>query len=261
VTRIPIGVSSCLLGERVRYDGDHKRDRFIADVLSRYVEYVPCCPEVSVGLGVPRPAIRLEASAAGPRAIQEGGHDLTAALAGCAAKTAARPLAGYLLKSRSPSCGLRVRIHGSARPLRGPGIFAGELRRRLPLLPLEEETRFREPARQDSFLARAFIYDRWHALGVKRASLPDFHRRYGVLALPYSAAAHRDLEAMVRAGSARPEDYLCRFLEALARPRDRLRVAQALAAAGINGTGFRKALADYRRGRMPLIALLARMET
>lgn len=259
MNRLLIGVSSCLLGERVRYDGDHRRDRFIAEVLSRYVEYVPFCPEVSAGLGVPRATIRLYARGSGVRAIQEGGRDVTAALARGAAGMAARSLAGYLLKARSPSCGLKVKVHGDPGSRRAAGIFAAALQRRLPLLPLEDESRLADPARRDSFLARAFVYDRWRRAGVTRASLPEFHGRYGALVRPWSAAAHADMEALARGtGCTRPEIYLRRFLNALARPCDPARVAGALAASG--NARFRKAMEEYRRGRVPLVAALAHME-
>src|SRR5947208_30093 len=163
-----LGISACLLGQAVRYDGGHKRDPFLAETLGRFVEWVPVCPEVELGLGVPREPIRLEGDAAAPRLVAASSRrDLTRAMTRLARARAAElarlDLVGYVFKKDSPSCGMeRVRVHGGGRPLRrGTGLFARALMERLPLLPVEEEGRLRDAALRASFIERVFAYARW----------------------------------------------------------------------------------------------------
>jgi len=161
-SRVRLGVSACLLGQRVRWDGGHKRDPFLTDVLGPQVEWVPVCPEVEIGLGVPRPTLRLEGSATAPRLVQEaGGNDLTSRMqAYAAARVSALErlaLDGYVLKRGSPSCGLfEVR-----------GLFAAALVERLPTLPVEEEGRLGDPGLRERFMARVL------AMARRRAALPE----------------------------------------------------------------------------------------
>lgn len=161
--KLRLGVSACLLGDAVRYDAGHKRDRFLVDVLGPFVEWVPVCPEVELGLGVPRDPIRLVGSPEAPRLVVERtGEDLTVRMRRHAA-TRIRELErlgldGYVLKARSPSCGLRaVNVHPAATgppAPRGRGLFAAELARRLPALPVEEEGRLADPAIREAFIER-----------------------------------------------------------------------------------------------------------
>jgi len=165
-----VGVSACLLGEEVRWDGRHKRAEWVAGALGRSVEWVPVCPEVEAGLGVPRPPIRLE-DAGGGRvrlACPSTGEDLTARMEAFAeARVRAlrdAGIAGYVLKARSPSCGRDgVEVRGAAggrpRPA-GRGLFAEALLRLLPGLPVEEEDALRDAAARRAFLERARAYDR-----------------------------------------------------------------------------------------------------
>src|SRR6058998_1654329 len=126
-----LGISACLLGHEVRYDGGHKRDPFLAETLGGFVEWVPVCPEVELGLGVPREPIRLVGRVTAPRLVAaESGRDLTEAMLGFArarvADLAARDLSGFVVKASSPSCGMeRVPVHRTAgRPVdRGRGLF------------------------------------------------------------------------------------------------------------------------------------------
>src|SRR5207244_9302051 len=164
-----LGISACLLGHEVRYDGGHKRDPFLAETLGRFVEWGPVCPEVEVGLGVPREPIRLEGDPARPRLIAPGSsRDLTETMARFAhrrvAELARLELSGYVLKKDSPSCGkARVPVHGpkGLRSRRGTGLFAGALMERFPLLPVEEEGRLQDPVHRENFLERVFAYARW----------------------------------------------------------------------------------------------------
>src|SRR6058998_1212899 len=162
-----LGISACLLGHEVRYDGGHKRDPFLAATLGRFVEWVPVCPEVELGLGVPREPIRLEGDPAAPRLVAANSRrDLTRAMTRLARARAAElarlDLVGYVFKKDSPSCGMeRVRVHGGGRPRRrGTGLFARALMERLPLLPVEEEGRLGDAALRASFVERGFAQAR-----------------------------------------------------------------------------------------------------
>jgi uncharacterized protein YbbK (DUF523 family) len=187
-----VGVSACLLGEEVRYDGGHKRDSFLTEVLGRFVDFVPVCPEVEIGMGTPRPPIRLERSAGGEirLVMPSTGEDLTERMRSYAgrrvAELAALELDGYVLKSSSPSCGLeRVKVHGAgAIPAEdGRGLFADELLRRLPDLPIEEEGRLADPRLREGFLARVLLRHRRRAerAGWSRAALRRLQERHELL--------------------------------------------------------------------------------
>ncbi len=168
VEKIRLGISSCLLGKRVRYDGGHKLDGCLKDALGRSVEWVGVCPEVESGLKVPREEMRLEGSPAGPRLVTvHSGVDHTDLVREWAAEKlidlAAAGLCGFVFKARSPSCGLRdVRIFAaSGLPLRpGSGIFAEALMKHLPSLPVEEECRLRDPSVRMNFLKKVLAFDR-----------------------------------------------------------------------------------------------------
>ncbi|HXH82619.1 MAG TPA: DUF523 domain-containing protein [Candidatus Tectomicrobia bacterium] len=175
--RVRLGVSACLLGERVRYDGGHKRDAFLVDVLGPHVEWVPVCPEVELGLGVPRPTLRLEGRPTAPRLVREAtGEDLTVAMRRYAAarvrELARLGLDGYVFKRGSPSCGLfDVPVHGTdadstapAAPAHGRGLFAAALTAALPLLPVEEEGRLADVRLREQFMERVLAMARWRRL-------------------------------------------------------------------------------------------------
>ncbi len=160
--RLRIGISSCLLGEKVRYDGGHKKAASLIRALARYVEWVPVCPEQELGLGVPRPAMRLEGSAAAPRLITiESRVDHTQGMARFARRRvgelAALALDGYIFKSNSPSCGTtKVPVVTRGRAVRrGVGIFARQLMSRLPGVPVGEESELADPASRARFLEKA----------------------------------------------------------------------------------------------------------
>jgi uncharacterized protein YbbK (DUF523 family) len=171
--RLRIGVSACLLGREVRYDGRHKRDALLLEELAPLVTFVPVCPELEVGMGVPREPVRLvRGPGGGTRMLgNESGEDWTARMSALAAgrvdELAAEGLAGFVLKARSPSCGLAgVELHAAISdagdpPARdGVGLFARALLERLPGLPVEEDERLHDPRVRASFLARAAAYAR-----------------------------------------------------------------------------------------------------
>ncbi len=162
--RIRVGISACLLGENVRYDGRHKLDRLLRDTLGAWVAWVPVCPEVECGLPVPRESMRLVGDPKTPRLITtRGDEDLTAQMLTWAARRveelAAEDLAGFVFKSKSPSCGIeRVKVYGdgdSATPNEsGVGLFAAAFKERFPLLPTEEEGRLHDPRQCERFIER-----------------------------------------------------------------------------------------------------------
>jgi uncharacterized protein YbbK (DUF523 family) len=164
--RIRIGLSACLLGHEVRWNGGHKRDPLITETLARWFTWVPVCPEEEIGLGTPREPLRLEGDPVAPRLVfRDTRGDLTGRMRVYAAARAARlatmRLSGFILKADSPSCGLeRVAVHraGAWAVKRGTGIFAAALRARLPLLPIEEEGRLHDPEVRETFVMRVFAY-------------------------------------------------------------------------------------------------------
>lgn len=164
---LKIGVSSCLLGERVRYDGGHKHNDYITDILGTYFTFVPVCPEVGCGLPVPREAMRLEGDPAAPRLLTRQSHiDLTAQMqAFCAAKVKElekEDLCGFIFKKDSPSSGLfRVKVYNNGMAAKsGRGLFAAAVAQHFPLLPREEEGRLDDPLLRKNFIERVFSYRR-----------------------------------------------------------------------------------------------------
>jgi len=279
--KIRLGVSACLLGQEVRYDGGHKRDAFLTDVLGAFVEWVPVCPEVEVGLGVPRPPIRLVGTPAAPRlVVEKTGEDLTARMrrwaSGRIGELEALGLHGYVLKRGSPSCGLvRVRVYGEdGTPGRvGRGVFAAALTKALPLLPVEEEGRLTDAGIRESFIERVFAAARWQAFTASRPRVRDlvaFHTAHKFAVLAHSPRDYTVLGRLVAGAGPRLAaetlaTYGTRFMQALAVRATRARhvnVLQHLA-------GFLKhelsdderaelveVIAEYRRELVPLVVPL-----
>ena len=207
---IRVGVSACLLGKNVRYDGGHSRDRFVTDVLQRWVQYVPVCPEVEFGMATPRPTIRLhdEGDGRGVRLMcPSTGEDLTDAMGDWAkARVEAlksESLDGYILKNRSPSCGMsRLPIYrGKMRlPQRGIGVFAYALMSEFPGLPVEEEGRLNDDYLRENFVVRLFCRYRWRQMvnsGLTRGKLVRFHTQHKLLLLSHNQPGYRKLGALV----------------------------------------------------------------
>ena len=162
--RIKLGVSACLLGENVRYDGDHRLDRFIRDTLGEYVNFVPVCPEVECGMPVPRETIQLERDPESPRLITIGSRkDMTRQMLDWAATRVrgleSEGLCGYIFKSNSPSCGIKgVKVHNEkgVSVKKGVGLFARAFMKHFPLLPTEDEDRLNDPGLRENFIKRIF---------------------------------------------------------------------------------------------------------
>ncbi len=169
---IRMGVSSCLLGHPVRYDGGHKRDAYVTDTLGRFFEFVPVCPEVECGLGIPRPAMRLAGDPKNPRlTVINTGEDLTERMrAYCARRVeelAGEDLCGYIFKSKSPSSGMaRIKVYREDGPpsTAGVGLFARAFMDRFPFLPAEDEGRLHNPVLRENFLERVFTLRRYRDL-------------------------------------------------------------------------------------------------
>lgn len=217
--RIKLGVSSCLLGENVRHDGSHRRDVFVADILSRFVEYVPVCPEVECGLGIPREPMHLEGDVDHPRLItSRTGQDLTDRMetwARCRLdELAGEGLCGFIFKSGSPSSGMeRVSVRNAkGMPVKkGAGIFARMLMERFPLLPVEEDGRLHDAPLRENFIERIFTLKRWRdtvATGKTARNLVDFHTDHKLLIMAHSPRDVSVLGALVAKASEIDADEL-----------------------------------------------------
>lgn len=275
---VRIGISACLLGEEVRFDGGHKRDRFLTDTFGQFVDWVAVCPEVEAGFGTPREAMRLVDDDGRLRLVTvKTGVDLTATLVRYSERRAreleSERLHGYVLKKDSPSCGNeRVKVYGAAGvPARtGRGIFAAALGERLPSLPVEEEGRLADPRLRENFIERVFAYrrlldffeGRWTVGG-----LVAFHTAHKLTLLAHSPSAYRALGGLVaEAKSLSRQDLRARYTEgfmralgSVATPSRHTNVLQHMAGY------FKKTLDpaaraelaatidDYRRGLVPLV--------
>jgi len=206
--KIRIGISACLTGQNVRYDGSHRQDRYITDTLGRWFDWVPVCPEVEYGLPVPREAMRLTGDPANPRLVTiksriDHTDGMLAWAAGRLDGLATEGLCGVIFKSRSPSSGMaavKVYPESGMAVKKGVGIFAGALLKRFPLLPVEEDGRLNDPLLRENFIERIFVYRRWRELvrqdgGVR--DLVDFHSRHKLLILSHSPKHLTDLGRLV----------------------------------------------------------------
>jgi uncharacterized protein YbgA (DUF1722 family)/uncharacterized protein YbbK (DUF523 family) len=278
---IRIGISACLLGQQVRFDGGHKRHAFLTEMFGRFVEWVPVCPEVECGLGTPREAMRLVRADEGSRLVTvKTATDLTTSMkqyarSRVAALTAA-DLSGYVLKKDSPSCGLeRVKVYerSGAATRSGRGLFASVLVEAFPSLPVEEEGRLADPRLRDNFVERVFAY--WRLRGLfggpwTLGDLVDFHTAHKLTLLAHSTEAYRDLGRLVARAHSMPRlelerAYAAGFMEALteiATTRRHTNVLQHasgyfknnLDAASKREVG--ESIDDYHRGLVPLIVPL-----
>jgi uncharacterized protein YbgA (DUF1722 family)/uncharacterized protein YbbK (DUF523 family) len=228
-----LGVSSCLAGEAVRYDGGHKLDRFVTDQLGRWFRLVPVCPETGCGLPVPREPMRLEGDPASPRLVTVRTRiDLTDRMDAWCAEEVSRleqeDLCGFIFKKGSPSSGLyRVKVYGrpGEPPRSGRGLFAAAVARRFPRLPLEEEGRLLDPAIRENFIERVFTYRRWKDFlrdDVSPAGLVAFHTEHKLLVMAHSPDHYRRLGRLVAAAGAAdrtalPDRYEELLLEAMSR--------------------------------------------
>jgi uncharacterized protein YbgA (DUF1722 family)/uncharacterized protein YbbK (DUF523 family) len=275
--KIRVGISSCLLGAKVRYDGGHKYDAYINATLAQVFEFVPLCPETAIGLGTPREPIRLVGDPAGPRAVgvRDPTRDATNELTSYGREMGdrLREISGYIFKRASPSCGMeRVKVYNDQGmpTAKGVGVYARAFMEARPLLPVEEEGRLGDPVLRDNFLERVFVYNRWQQLTAAKLTprrLVDFHTEHKLLVMAHSQAAYRRLGRLVaRAGQGEIEElgaaYVAELMRALKRRVSRGRHANIL----LHLLGYLKRMLDaadraemvstieaYRRGAVPLI--------
>ena len=207
---IRLGISACLLGERVRFDGGHKRDPFLVETLGPFVEWVPVCPEVESGMAAPRESLRLVQTGTEIRLItNKTAQDQTASMRGYARRRleelAESELCGFVLKKGSPTCGLeRVKVYGTGgMPLKsGRGLFADALVTRFPRLPVEEEGRLNDPRLRENFIERVFAYRRLANLFAARWSMGDvvrFHTIHKLTLMAHRPESYQRLGRLVNA--------------------------------------------------------------
>jgi uncharacterized protein YbgA (DUF1722 family)/uncharacterized protein YbbK (DUF523 family) len=278
---IRVGISACLLGDKVRFDGGHKRDAFLTETFGRFIEFVPICPEVECGLGTPRESMRLVRIEHGVRLLTvKSGIDLTDRMERFArsrvAALAAEDLSGFVFKKDSPSCGLeRVKVYdGHGTPARGGrGLFAAVLVDAFPHLPVEEEGRLADPRLRDNFVERVFAYRRLRSLFAARWTVGDvvrFHTAHKLLLLAHVPEAYRQLGRLVASASGLPRrnlergyiDGFMRALAQLATARRHTNVLEHMAGYfkdRLDAASKREladTIMDYRRGLVPLVVPL-----
>jgi len=216
---IRIGVSACLLGQKVRYNGGHARDHFLTGTLGRFVEYVPVCPEVECGLGVPRESMRLEGDPDNPRLVTSRTNiDHTDRMLAWAEKRVrdldGEDLCGFVFKSNSPSSGLeRVRVYSdTGMPVRnGRGLFAMKFIERFGCVPVEDEGRLHDPLLRENFIERIFAMKRWRELLIQKSRLGgliEFHTREKFLILAHSEKHYRQMGKLVATARSLPAGEL-----------------------------------------------------
>lgn len=275
---IKIGISTCLLGESVRYDGGHKLDRFLRDTLGQYINYVPVCPEVECGFGIPREAFRLVGDPGSPRLFtSRTGKDVTDRMENWArgriSELAKENLCGFIFKSNSPSSGMeRVRVYNEkGMPVKkGTGLFAKAFMEAFPLIPVEEEGRLHDPKLRENFVERIFAMRRWRTSVADQkniGNLVNFHTREKMLIRSHSERHYREMGKLVAAAKKIPfselyDKYEWLLMEALrlkATAKKNANVLQHMMGY------FKKALSTdekrellevleaYRQGMIPLI--------
>jgi len=224
--RIRLGVSQCLMGDNVRYDGGHKLDHFIRDTLGEYVDFVPVCPEAECGLGVPREAMRLEGDVKSPRLVTVRTKvDLTDRMLQWAGQRVRElekeDLCGFVFKSKSPSSGMeRVKVYtDQGMPvMRGVGLFARAFKTHFPLLPVEDEGRLHDPVLRENFIESIFALKRWRETLNGRKTIGRlvlFHTANKLLLLSHSQQHYRDMGKLVAQGKGLPAAELYRRYEVL----------------------------------------------
>ncbi|MFZ5601688.1 MAG: YbgA family protein [Pseudomonadota bacterium] len=280
--KAPVAISRCLLGEQVRYNGDHKHNRFCTGVLAEYFEFVPVCPEIQAGMSVPRKPIRLvleEDEQIRARESDDASADHTVALEQQAHLFVQdnSAIAGFIAAPNSPSCGLfTVKLYlPNGNPVnKTSGLFSKTLRQLNPLLPVEESGRLNDPGLRENFIMRVYTYHRWQELNrqpLTANGLVQFHTRHKYLVMSHSHEAYKNLGQMVaRAGNSDltqlGPDYIRTLMDAIAAPAPRVRHCNVLhhllgyLKKLINSNDKQELLATiehYRQGIVPLIVPMA----
>jgi uncharacterized protein YbbK (DUF523 family)/uncharacterized protein YbgA (DUF1722 family) len=273
-----IGISQCLLGDAVRYDGGHKRDNFLTDVLTPFVEWVPICPEVEAGLGIPREPMHLTGNLDSPRLLTiRTKVDHTATLKVFSQRRVqeirADDLDGYIFKNNSPSCGIhRVKIYSEQdeSSTQGKGIFSAMVHKAFPLLPVEEEGRLNNAVIRENFIEQLFGYRRWKTLvqskRITRRTIIDFHARHKYVLLAHSHTHYAALGKLVSTANQYTPSNLAKhygegFMAALkvkSTIKKHVKVLQQLAdhlkkhLRAAEQAALEDTIADYHRQSIPL---------
>lgn len=275
-TLIPVGISSCLIGERVRFDGGHKQSRYIMDTLGEYFEFRSFCPEMAIGMGVPRQPIRLindqqRVEAVG---VKDPSINVTDELLQIADKQRQwhQQMFGYIVKKGSPSCGMeRVKIYVNGNPQQqGGGLYTRTMMENFPNLPVEEEGRLGDLRLRENFIKRVFTYKRWQDMvdsGLGWAALTDFHARHKLILYSHNQDLGRKLGKELSAAREQPlEEFAAHYLTSLmailkitAKPSNHVNVLEHI-------RGYLKqeldkddkqelseSIENYRLGLLPLI--------
>ncbi len=273
---IKIGISSCLLGEKVRFNSGHKRNSYIAGILKDYFDFVSFCPEVEIGLGIPRDPIRLVSIEGEIRCqgTKNSEFDVTEKLRNIAAEQKAwhEELCGYILKKDSPSCGMeRVKIYSNGAPSKeGVGIYAKTLMQKYPFLPVEEEGRLEDSKLRENFIQRVYTYSRWKMMRQEQFALSDlqaFHARHKYILMSHSQTQARELGALLATSKNGELDALAdKYLEGMmytlkiiATKKNHVNTLQHMQGYLKNNLvvddkeELDKIIEDYREGLLPLI--------
>jgi len=275
--KIAIGISACLLGRKVRFDGGHKRSRFITDALAGHFEFAAFCPEMAIGMGTPRQPICLVGEDQNPQAVgvKTPLLNVTQPLRDYGTRTAAEidGLCGFIFKKDSPSCGMeRVKIYNDkGMPQRsGTGIFAREIIKAHPLLPVEEEGRLNDADLCDNFITRVYVYARWKALiagGLSKSGLIEFHASHKYLVMSHNTLVYKQLGQMLsdltRTSLADiAHSYITILMKTLSKPATRKRHTNVLQHLlgylkndldSAHRADLNKTIHAYRRGEFPLV--------
>lgn len=275
--KIPIAISSCLLGQSVRFNGGHKRSAFCVDILADAFEFTPYCPEVAIGMGIPRPSIRLVGDWQQPRALGsvDASLDVTDALIqyGQTLAPQCQHYSGYILMKDSPSCGLfstKVYTQKGVHPGKRAGLFAQVIQQQNPLLPMEEEARLNDAPLRENFIARVFAYHQWRTEVLPQPSaavIVNFHSRYKYFVMAHSQTLYKHLGALVAGAGLMDVQQLLNayshaFFTGIVRPPSKKNHSNVLyhifgyLKKHLN-TPFKQditsALENYRKGSVPLI--------
>lgn len=275
---IRIGLSACLRGDEVRFNGGHSRQRYLTDTLGLFFEFVTACPEVEAGMGVPRPTVRLVSLGDKIRVIDpKNDIDWTAAMEDHAVRRVSMvdeyQLSGFILKSKSPSCGVsRVKVfaENGMPTYNGRGVFTAELLRRYPRLPVEEEGRLNDPGLRENFVERVFAYSRLRKAFKSRwtvGSIVEFHTNEKLLLRAHHEVTYRKLGRLVAQAKSMPRaafaaEYQQGFMDGMGYKstlRKHTNVLEHMLGY-LRDTGddlareqARTAISDYRNGLVPLI--------
>ncbi|MHC8405884.1 YbgA family protein [Pseudomonas sp. TMB3-21] len=276
-----IAISACLMGAEVRFNGGHKESRLCSRTLTEYFDFVPVCPEVAIGLGIPREPIRLVGNPDHPHAIGSvhADIDVTQSLAAYGQKMAAEldDICGYIFMQKSPSCGLeRVKVyHTNGAPVDGGGrgIYAQAFCEQHPDLPVEEDGRLNDPVLRENFLTRVFAYSAWQQVlqeGLTRHGLTQFHARYKYLLMAHSPLHYKTLGNLLgNMGHTDPQElgprYFSELMAALktcATRRTHTNVLQHIsgylkqAISAEDKQEMQHVIGQYRQGIVPLVVPL-----